>query len=73
MNFYFNWYRNYQRSKIELTNLLNKKHPFKFDTFIIPLSVEVEVPTVPHFNDPANGKEDPSQLVCSSTFNVPIS
>ena len=31
MTFYLNWHRNYNRSKIKLSNLLNKKHAFKYD------------------------------------------
>ena len=34
------------------------------------MPVEIEVHKAPHFKGPVNGKLDPRQLECGSTFNI---
>ena len=36
--------------------------------FAIPVPVEVEVHTIPHFKVPMNGKVGPGRLECGGTF-----
>ena len=58
MNFYLNWNRNYKRSKLKLSDLLNRKHAFNFD-LSIPVPVEIEFHIVPHLKATLNAKMDP--------------
>ena len=37
-------------------------------SFIIPVPIEVEVHTVPHFKAPVNAKVGPGGLKCGGTF-----
>ena len=54
---YLNGHQKYERSKLKLSNLLNKKHALKFEIFkLILMLVEKESYTVPHFKAPVYAK-----------------
>ena len=65
MNFYLNWHRNCQGSKLKQSNYLMKNPR---SNFTIHVPVEVEVHTVPHFKAAVNAKVGPRGLKCGSTF-----
>ena len=64
MNFYLKWHRNHEWSKLEFSNSLNKKHAFNF----IPVSVEIEVKTLPHMKATITAKVEPEGLECGGIF-----
>ena len=62
-NFYLNWQKNCERSKLNIHFLLSR-----FDCSNIDQPVEVEVPIVPHFKAPFTAKVGPGRLECGGPF-----
>ena len=56
--------------KFEVENIFCIKgiQMFYFSLFIIPVPIEIEVHTVPHFKAPLNAKIEPGRLECGDTF-----
>ena len=56
MNFYLNWHKNCERSKLNMCFLLSKFESSNSDlSQVLSLPVEVEVHTVPNFKAAVNG------------------
>ena len=73
MTLYLKGHWNYERSKLELLNLLNKNAlfwNFQVLSLVFPMPLEIQSHTVPHLKALISGKNEPRGLRYGSTFRV---
>ena len=73
MTLYLKGHWNYERSKLELLNLLNKNAlfwNFQVLSLVFPMPLEIQSHTVPHLKALISGNLEPRGLRWGSTFRV---
>ena len=71
MTLYLKGHWNYERSKLELLNLLNKNAlfwNFQVLSLVFPMPLEIQCHTVPHLKALISGYVEPRELRCGSSF-----
>ena len=71
MTLYLKGHWNYERSNLELLNLLNKNAlfwNFQVLSLVFPMPLQLQHYTVPHLKALISGKLEPRGLRCGSTF-----